>query len=256
MTVLKEYSLGNLHVRVFNSRNAMGSCAGTEVAETIKKLMREKEEINVMFAAAPSQDEALDALIADKDIDWSRVNAFHMDEYVGLDSNHPAGFRNFLKRTIFDKFKFKSINLINGNADDPYKEATRYSDLLAQYPIDICMLGVGENGHLAFNDPPAADFNDPALVKVVELEQRCRVQQVNDGCFAKVDDVPKLALTVTIPGLFGANEMYCTVPAITKADAIKKMLDGTVSTDCPASILTTHKCAKLYLDTGSGKYIL
>lgn len=256
MTILKDFKAGTMRVRIFESRAAMGDFAGKQAADLIKNLLAEKDEINVMFAAAPSQNETLATLCADSDIDWARVNAFHMDEYVGLPADHPAGFRNFLKRSIFDRFTFKSISLLDGNAMEPKVEAVRYAGLLETHPLDICLLGVGENGHIAFNDPPVADFHDPLLVKVVELEERCRVQQVNDGCFAKLTDVPAYALSVTIPGLFGAKAMFCTVPSATKADAIRNMLDGTVTTQCPASILTTHANASLYLDSDSGRYFL
>lgn len=256
MAVLKEFTCEKLHVRVFDTRKAMGDCAGQEAATYIKNLLTQKEAINVMFAAAPSQNETLAALIADPDIDWTRINAFHMDEYVGLDEAHPAGFRNFLKRAIFDLKDFKSVNLLNGNAEDALAEAARYDQLLRDNPLDVCLLGVGENGHIAFNDPPVADFSDPVYVKVVELEERCRIQQVNDGCFASVDQVPTHALTVTIPGLTQAGAMFCSVPAATKAEAIQHMIGDAVTTACPATILRWHDHAKLYVDADAGKRIV
>lgn len=254
--VIKDFKCEKLHVRVFDSRKAMGNCAGQEAAEYIKELLQQREYINVMFAAAPSQNETLAALIADPDIDWSRINAFHMDEYVGLAPEHPAGFRNFLNRAIFGIKNFRSVNLINGNADDAWEEAARYSQLLKDYPLDVCMLGVGENGHIAFNDPPVADFDDEVYVKVVELEQRCRQQQVNDGCFETIDQVPTHALTVTIPGLTQATAMFCSVPAATKAEAIEHMVNDEISTACPATILRRHENAKLYVDQDAGERIL
>ena len=256
MAILKDFYCDKLHVRVFDTRKAMGDCAGSEAAFWLKKLLAEKETINVMFAAAPSQNETLAALVEDPDIDWSRVNAFHMDEYVGLDEKHPAGFRNFLKRAIFDLKPFKSVNLLNGNAEDPEAEAARYDKLLRENPLDVCILGVGENGHIAFNDPPVADFNDPKYVKVVELEERCRVQQVNDGCFEKVELVPTHALSVTIPGLTAAETMFCSVPAATKAEAIGHMMKDDITTACPATILRLHAGARLYTDADAAKYIL
>lgn len=256
MAVIKEFHCDKLHVRVFDTRSAMGACAGQEAAAYIKALLEKKESINVMFAAAPSQNETLAELINDEDIDWSRINAFHMDEYVGLDPEHPAGFRNFLNRAIFVLKNFKSVNLINGNAGDPWQEAARYDRLLREHPLDVCLLGVGENGHIAFNDPPVADFHDSTYVKVVELEQRCRQQQVNDGCFDHIDQVPTHALTVTIPGLTQAGAMFCSVPAATKAEAIAHMVNDPVSTACPATILRLHDNAKLYTDADSGSRIL
>lgn len=256
MSVLKDFLCDNLHVRVFDTRKAMGDCAGQEACACIKQLLSTKESINVMFAAAPSQNETLAALLADPDIAWERINAFHMDEYVGLDPAHPAGFRNFLKRAIFDLKPFKSVNLLNGNADDIAAEAARYDRLLRENPLDVCLLGVGENGHIAFNDPPVADFADPTYVKIVELEERCRVQQVNDGCFEHVDQVPTHALTVTIPGLTAAGAMFCSVPAITKAEAIERMIHGDISTACPATILRKHPHAALYTDADAASRIL
>ena len=254
--ILKDFNCDKLNVRVFDTRANMGACAGGEAAAHMKKLLAEKEFINVMFAAAPSQNETLAAVLEDPDIDWSRVNAFHMDEYVGLDPAHPAGFRNFLMRAIFGKKPFKTINLLNGNAEDPDAEAARYSQLLTDFPLDVCLLGVGENGHVAFNDPPVADFNDPKLVKVVKLDEICRQQQVNDGCFESIDQVPTHALSVTVPGLTSAKAMFCTVPAPTKANAIRAMINDEISTACPATIMRKHDCAKLYVDADAGKYIL
>lgn len=256
MSVLKDFYCNNLRVRVFSTRGEMGVCAGTEAALKIKELLAVKETINVMFAAAPSQNETLQAIVADPDIDWTRVNAFHMDEYVGLDEKHPAGFRNFLNRAIFDGKPFRTVNLLNGNAADPDAEAARYSQLLQENPLDVCILGIGENGHIAFNDPPVADFNDPKLVKVVKLEHRCRQQQVNDGCFEVIDQVPTHALSVTIPGMCSAAWMYCSVPAATKAEAVYNVIHGEVSTSCPATILRKQPHAFLYTDADAGKGLL
>lgn len=251
-----EYMANKLHVMVFENRAAIGRQAGGDAAECIKSMLREKDEINVMFAAAPSQNETLDTLCKVQGIDWSRVNAYHMDEYVGLNAYHPAGFRNYLKRTVFGRVPLKSFHLIDGNAREPQKEAERYGELLRQHPADICLLGVGENGHLAFNDPPVADFYDAELAKVVKLDQRCRQQQVNDGCFDRLEEVPALAITVTIPALMAARYLFGSVPGAAKAKAVQAMLNGTVAPCCPASILTIHPNAILYLDRESAKYLL
>ena len=256
MAVLKDFTSGMLRVRVFDARAAMGACAGMDTAGRMKTLLEDKAVINVMFAAAPSQNETLVALRSDPEIDWSRVNAFHMDEYAGLPAAHPAGFRNYLRRMLLDRLPFRSVHLIDGNALDPLSEAARYAALLSASPMDICLLGVGENGHVAFNDPPVADFHDPLLAKVVALDPGCREQQVHDGCFAKLEEVPTHAITVTVPGLMGAGALFCSVPSSTKAAAVKRMLDGQVTTGCPASILTRHPDANLYLDADSGKFIL
>ena len=256
MVIRKDFYCDNLRVRVFDTRGEMGTCAGTEAALKIKELLAKKDTVNVMFAAAPSQNETLAVLMADPDIDWSRVNAFHMDEYVGLDEAHPAGFRNFLKRAVFNLKPFKTVHLLNGNAPDANEEAARYSGLLKEHPLDVCILGIGENGHIAFNDPPVADFNDEKLVKVVELEHRCRQQQVNDGCFEAIDQVPTHALSVTIPGLCTAEWMFCSVPAATKAEAVYHVINDEVSTACPATILRKQPHAFLYTDSDSGANII
>lgn len=251
----KDFYCDKLRVRAFKTRREMGDCAGSEISECIIKLLKEKDSLNVMFAAAPSQNETLERLVADTRIDWSRINAFHMDEYIGLDPENPAGFRLFLKRAIFDKKNFRSVNLLNGNADDPEGEAKRYSSLLKRNPLDICVLGIGENGHIAFNDPPVADFNDKQFVKIVKLEERCRLQQVHDGCFEKIDDVPTHALSVTIPGLTQARYMFCSVPAKTKAEAVYKLVHDPISTACPATIMRRHDNAYLYLDADSASLL-
>ena len=254
--LLKDFYCDKLLVRVFDTREEMGQSAGKEAASCIKQLLAEKKSVNIMFAAAPSQNETLATLLADQEIDWSRINAYHMDEYVGLEPSHPAGFRNYLKRTIFDKKIFQNINLLNGNAEDIELEAARYAKILRDNPLDVCILGVGENGHIAFNDPPVADFNDSTYVKVVELEDRCRRQQVNDGCFEHIEDVPTHALSVTIPGLMQSKYMFCSVPAATKAEAVYHMINDNISTDCPATILKMHENARLYTDKHAGNLIL
>lgn len=251
MTFFKD----KLEVKIFETRAQMGLDAGTDIANCMLNLLKTKPFINVMFAAAPSQNDTLKTLVDRTDIPWNRVNAFHMDEYVGLEESHPAGFRNFLKKAIFDLKPFASINLLNGNSPDATLEASRYGALLKDHPLDICVLGVGENGHIAFNDPPVANFSDPLLVKVVELEQRCRQQQVNDGCFASISQVPTHALSATIPALVNASYMFCSVPAPTKAQAIFHMLNDDISTSCPATILRTHENAKLYLDSDSSSLL-
>ena len=210
-----------------------------------------KEELNIIFAAAPSQNETLASLLEADGIAWSRINGFHMDEYVGLPEEDSRRFGNFLKMAIFSKKPFKSIHYINGNAEDIEAECQRYTDLLAAHPIDLVCLGIGENGHIAFNDPPVADFDDPYVIKRVQLDEICRQQQVNDGCFATLDEVPKYALTLTVPTLFKADYLFCSVPAPTKANAVKAMLNDDINEACPATILRQHTNAILYCDNDS-----
>ena len=178
-----------------------------------------------------------------------------MDEYIGLSADAPQGFGNFLREHLFGLVPFKSVNYIDITATDPEKEAERYGALIASNPTDIVVMGVGENGHIAFNDPPVADFNDKKIVKPVKLDEVCRNQQVNDGCFKTIDDVPTHALTLTVPTLTKAPYLFCIVPAKTKAKAIKEMLLGTVDEHCPASVLRNHENAVLYLDPDSASLI-
>ncbi len=233
----------------------MGEAAGWAVAEKMRELLNMKEHLFMVFAAAPSQNEFLDALSRSPGLDWKKVTAFHMDEYVGLPPTAPQNFGFFLRERLFKKVQPGQVHYINGIAEDPQAECDRYSTLLKDRPFDIACVGIGENGHLAFNDPPVADFNDPRLVKVVELDLASRRQQVHDGCFEDLEGVPKKAITLTVPALFRAKFIYCMVPAPTKAEAVKKTLEDRVSTACPATILRRHENAILFLDQDSAKRI-
>ena len=252
---IKELQADKLKVEIFSSREEMGKVAAEDAAACIKDLLSKKKEIYIIFAAAPSQNEFLASLVASEGIDWTRVHALHMDEYVGLPDDAPQGFGNFLRRGIFDKVPFASVELIGTSADH---EATirRYTEILGKVHVDIVCMGIGENGHIAFNDPHVADFNDPLPVKKVDLDEKCRMQQVHDGCFKSIDEVPKYAITLTVPTLYNADHLFCMVPAATKADAVKATVCGEISAKCPATILRRHTSAKLYLDPDSGKYLL
>lgn len=256
MSIIKEMTVDKLKVKVYSSRDEMGKGAAADVTNKIKELLAEKDEINMLFAAAPSQNEFIASLLADKDIDWTKINAFHMDEYIGLSDDAPQRFGNFLKERIFSKVPFKSVHYINGGAKDVDAECERYTQLLKQNPIDIVCMGIGENGHIAFNDPHVAFFDDEKWVKVVDLDMKCRTQQVNDGCFANIDEVPTHAITLTIPALVATEYAYCIVPAPTKAEAVKNTVEGPITEDCPASILRKHDNAILYTDPDSAKHIL
>ncbi len=253
--MLKELKKDKLLCKVYKTRAEMGVAAAEDVRERILALLEEKEELNMIFAAAPSQNEVLAGLVSMKDIPWEKINAFHMDEYIGLSMDAPQRFGTFLKNAIFDKVPFKNVYLIN-SAAEAEEECARYTDLLKTHPVDIVCLGIGENGHIAFNDPDVADFNDPALIKVVGLDDICRQQQVNDGCFAKIDDVPKTALSLTIPALTSGTYMFCVVPAATKANAVDNTMHGEITEKCPASILRKHDNACLYCDSDSGVSLL
>ena len=244
-----------LTVNIYESRTEMGQAAAKDIKAKILELLKTKESINMIFAAAPSQNEVLYALATDREIPWNRVNAFHMDEYIGLPADAPQGFGNFLREHIFGLADFKSVSYIDISATDADAECARYSELLKKYPTDIVVMGIGENGHIAFNDPPVADFNDKKMVKPVVLDEICRNQQVNDGCFAKLDDVPKMAITLTVPTLFAGDYLFCIVPAPTKAKAVKATICGEIGEACPATVLRRHQNAVLYLDGDSSSLL-
>lgn len=240
--IVKKYD--NIDLMIFPTRKEMGIKAADDAQICIKELLKTKAEINCVFAAAPSQNDFLSELVK-RDIEWNKINAYHMDEYVGFDIGHKNSFNYFLSNAIFSKVPFKSVNLIDGSKKD---EDQRYASLLDNINIDITFMGIGENGHIAFNDPWVADFKDKKSVKVVKLDETCRMQQVHDGCFPSLDDVPKEALTVTIPKLFSSNHIFCIVPTEKKHDATVRALTGEISEACPASILRLHNDAKMYID--------
>lgn len=252
---MKTFIKDKLTVEIFETRKQMGEKAANDIAKKFNELIDIKGEINVIWAAAPSQNDVLKALTLNKDIKWNKINAFHMDEYIGLSKDAPQGFGNFLKDHIFGLVPFKSVNYIDVSATDAEKEAERYAEVLSKQKIDVVVLGIGENGHIAFNDPPVADFNDKKAVKPVKLDEVCRQQQVNDGCFKSINDVPTHAITLTVPTLFNANYLFCIVPAPTKANAVYETINGTIDEHCPATVLRLHDNAKLYLDNESSKLL-
>lgn len=254
MGLIKEITKDKVTVRKYNTREEMGNAAGNDIGDAIKYVLSTKNECNIIFAAAPSQNEVLETLTK-VELPWDRINAFHMDEYIGLDKDAPQGFGNFLNRAIFSKLNFKNVFYLNGQTTDLDEEIHRYSNILNEYPTDIVCMGIGENGHIAFNDPHVADFNDSKVVKVVSLDEKCRMQQVNDGCFSKIQDVPKNALTLTIPTLINPTFVFCTVPGQLKAMAVKNTVYGEITTLCPASILRNKENAILYVDRDSGRDI-
>ena len=256
MAILKTLQADLLNVIVADSRDSMGRLAAEAAGACIRELLSRKDEINMIFAAAPSQNETLYYLVREPDIDWSRVNAFHMDEYVGLEESAPQTFGSYLREHIFGLVPFKTVHHLHGWAADAQAECARYGKLLEENPVDIVMLGIGENGHIAFNDPWVADFNDPARVKVVPLDPVCRRQQVNDGCFPAIDDVPTHALSLTIPSLVTAAHMFCTVPAPTKREAVTKTVNEPVSEKVPATIMRRHAHAVMFCDPDSGRDLL
>lgn len=249
--LVKEFKADKLLVKVYESRPTMGQAASDEIAAKIKEFLDQKEEVNVVFASAPSQNEFLAALASREDIDWGRVNAFHLDEYIGLPADAPQGFGNFLRVRIFDKRQFKAVHYMDIEATDPQAECDRYAALLEKHSPDVVILGIGENGHLAFCDPGFAFVNDPYRVKIVELDAKCRQQQVNDGCFASLDLVPKTAYTLTIPSLMEGKYLYAIAPGPTKVDAIASTIHDDVDEMLPSTLLRTHDQVVLFIDRDS-----
>ena len=239
-----------MHVYRFPSRRLMGDAAAIAVAGELRKRLNRQDNVRMIFAAAPSQAEMLSALVAAPDIEWPRVTAFHMDEYIGLDKKHPASFATWLDRHLFTFVPFGRIHRIEPEPK-PEAAARAYAERLAESPIDIVCLGIGVNGHIAFNDPPVADFKDPLAVKLVALDETCRQQQVDDGCFPTRDAVPTHAVTLTVPRLLDADRLFCVVPGPAKRDAVRQTLNGPITTACPASVLRTHPDCSLYLDADS-----
>lgn len=252
MGLIKEYSF---KIKIFESREELGKAAAYDAGAYIGEQLKGKQELNCIFAAAPSQNEFLKHLIL-QDIDWSRINAFHMDEYIGLKEGDHRMFSSFLNLNIFSKVPFKNVYYIHKKDKSMDEQVSAYTELIKRHPVDITFMGIGENGHIAFNDPHVADFNDKHLVKVVELDERCRIQQVNDGCFKTLDEVPKSAITLTIPALMKAKKVLCMVPSHTKAEAVRNTVLGEISEKCPAAIMRRHTDAALYIDRESGEYLL
>jgi glucosamine-6-phosphate deaminase len=238
-------------VRILPDTATLARAAADEAAAAIRKAVAANGVAHVMFATGNSQLIFIDTLVSRTDnVPWGDVVVFHMDEYVGIASRHPASFQRWIRRRIVEPTSPRAAHYIDGLAA-PQAECGRYGELLRRHPLDLCCLGIGENGHLAFNDPPVADFDDPDDVKVVALDEGCRRQQVNEGHFATDRDVPERAITVTIPALLRAERVLAVVPEARKAEAVRASLEGPVSTSCPASALRQSPQATVFLDPDS-----
>ena len=255
METIRYFTKDALQCFVYEDRGKMGKAAARDIIAMIHVMLSQKPVINMMFGAAPSQNEVLAGLREADDVDWTRINCFHMDEYIGLSPDAPQGFGNFLRKHLFGHKPFAQVNYISPETTEPEKEAARYEALLKEHPIDICVLGVGENGHVAFNDPPVADFKDTRLVKPVKLDPVCRQQQVNEKCFERLDLVPSEALTLTVPALLRGRWLFCIVPFASKAEAVRCTLYGEISEHCPASVLRNEADACLYLTAESARLL-
>jgi glucosamine-6-phosphate deaminase len=238
---------GTPAVQIFRDRAVLGASAAADVAAELRGRLDTQERVRVVFAAAPSQQHMLEALAAEPGIDWDRVTAFHMDEYLDLPEGAPQRFGRWLTDTLFHRVPLGRVHLIRTD-DDPDGRAAEYAALLAEARVDVACLGIGVNGHLAFNDPHVADLDDPLDVKVVELDRVCRQQQVDDGCFDRFEDVPRRAITLTVPRLLAADRLFCVVSGAAKSEAVRRSLRDAVSAACPATALRTHPACTMYLD--------
>jgi glucosamine-6-phosphate deaminase len=253
--LVEQFRADQLNVYVYESRQKMGEAAAAAVASELRRLIAERGRAVGVFASAPSQNEFLAVLADTEGVDWSRVKGFHLDEYLGMDERAPQSFRRFLVDRLVSKVPMAEFHGLRGEAEDGDAEAGRYARLLAEDPPAFAVLGIGENGHLAFIDPPFCDFADPAAVKVVELDEVCRNQQVNDGAFAGLEDVPRHALSLTVPTVISVPKLFAIVPGPAKREAIRATVEGPVATSCPASILRRHADAHLFIDRDSASLL-
>ncbi len=249
--LLSSTRVDQLPVSVYATNEALGTAAAAEAAEVVRAAVAARGVANIIIATGNSQLTFLEALRTQPDIPWAAVNVFHMDEYINLPPGHPASFPTFLRRHLLDDVPIKAFYPVPGEAADVEAACRAYEALLRAHPADLCALGIGENGHLAFNDPPYADFDDPRWVKVVKLDERSRRQQVGEGHFVSLDETPTHAITLTIPALLAAGRVLAIVPEARKADAVAQSLRGPITEDCPGSILRQTPHAHLFLDADS-----
>ncbi len=245
-----QFKKGKLNVHVSHDEQSAGEASALFVAEHLNNAIKSKGFANLILATGASQFAFIEA-IKKLDIDWSKITVFHLDEYIGIPETHPASFRKYLKEKIIDSVRPKKMYYINGNADNIDNEIANYEKLLKEHPADVACIGIGENGHIAFNEPDIADFNDPKLVKIVQLDEVSRNQQLGEGWFPTLEDVPEEAISLTIPAMMNSKVISCMVPDKRKAEAVYNTLNAEISTDCPATILRKHENAVLFLDKDS-----
>jgi glucosamine-6-phosphate deaminase len=241
-------------VEIHADKDSLGAAAAEFVAGRLREAITSRGAARLILATGASQYEFLAALREQGAIAWPRVTVFHLDEYLGMDDRHPASFRRYLRERVFDHLPFGQVHLLAGDAADPAAECSRYAALLDEAPVDVACIGIGENGHLAFNDPPA-DFETTARVHIVMLDEACRRQQVGEGHFPTMADVPTRALSLTIPAILAARAISCVVPDRRKAEAVRCTLAGPITPACPASALRTHSDVRLYLDPESAALV-
>jgi glucosamine-6-phosphate deaminase len=249
------FAQGRAQVEIFSTKDEMGHAAAVHATQIIADAIRDRGCARVIIGTGSSQDRMIHWLTRQPQIDWGRVEAFHMDEYIGMADTHPASFRRWLKTHVADVVSGGRFHYLAGDAADLDEEMARYARELSAAPIDICFIGFGENGHIAFNDPHEADFNDPKMLKRVQMDEKCRMQQVGEGHFPSLAAAPREALTLTCPTLMSARNIIAVVPEKRKAHAVKDALEGPLSTQCPASIVLTHPSAAIYLDRDSASLL-
>lgn len=246
----EQFFVDDVNVQVYDDKQSLGQAAAAFVATELNTAIGERGAANLVLATGASQYEFLAALLDRTDVDWTRVTAFHLDEYLGIPADHPASFRHYLQERFFRHVELQAVHLLQGDAVDIHAELARYSALLRAHPTDVACIGIGENGHLAFNDPPA-DFETDAPVLLVNLDDACRMQQVGEGHFPDLDAVPPQALSMSIPAILSARAISCVAPDTRKAAAVQCALEGPITPLCPASALRLHHHCRLFLDTAS-----
>lgn len=250
-TPTKTFQVDALSVRVHATQAEMAADAAQVAQQFLRETIAARGTAAAILASANSQIQFVEALVRLGGVDWSKVTLFHMDEYLGLDAGHPASFRRFMRERVEQLVRPRVFHYLAGDAMEPLTECERYAGLLRAQPIDLCCLGIGENGHVAFNDPPVADFADPRVVKLVKLDEKCRLQQVGEGHYPNLAAVPQYAFTLTVPALCAAQRMLCIVPEKRKAAAVRETLQGPISPACPASFLRRQAQCTLWLDAES-----
>ena len=250
-SLVKQFRAGRMKIEVYSSREAAGQAAARAAADAIQEIAAARDTIGVIFATGAAQFATLAALTEMKHLPWERITGFHMDEYVGLSADHPGSFRRYMRERLTSRVRMGVFHEMDGSAADPERAARDYAEKLHAADPQLCLLGIGENGHLAFNDPPVADFDDPLDAKVVELDHQCRTQQLAEGWFPTIDDVPTHALSLTIPALMRVPKLIASVPGPRKAAIVRRAIEEPISTACPATILRTHPDVTVYLDSDS-----
>lgn len=249
--LIRSLQVGKLKVEAYESTAAMGKAAAESAAESLRALAAQSDTVAVIFATGASQMSTLDALTAIPGLPWDKVVGFHMDEYLGIPDDHRASFRRYLRERLTSKVKMRQFYGVDGTRGNPEETCRKYAELLRQYNPQLCLLGIGENGHLAFNDPAEANFEDPLDIRIVSLDDQCRQQQVNEGWFGSLAEVPKQAITLTIPTLLRVPRLICSVPGERKAHIVHRTLTEEISTHCPATIMRNHPDTTVYLDPAS-----